>query len=118
MGAMNGERSMSEFNRVKPKFVPENWRELGKAYTQEREAYMKSEEYEKLDDPRAGKVVEKTETFGGFWKPGLVYVVPTHDEVYSFFETVIANQDIAKLYFGPDAEQLNEWGGSADTLLV
>lgn len=39
----NGDNGVSRFKRVKPKFVPENWRELGKTYTQEREAYMKSE---------------------------------------------------------------------------
>ena len=97
---------MSEFKRAKPKPVPENWQELGKIYAQEREAYMKSEEYEKLKDPRKEKIVGRSENSTGHVQPGAVYIVPTDIELYSYFKTVINTPDVAKHYFNSSIHEV------------
>ena len=102
---------MAEFKRAEAKPVPDNWQELGKAYALEREAYMKSEEYQNLDDPRKDKLVGRTENRTGHLQPAAVYIVPTDAEIHSYFETVLATPEVAKLKFDSAIDEMDDWGG-------
>ena len=81
---------MANFKRAKTKVLPSDWRGDIESYKEARSLYLASEEYKQLDDPRKPIVTSD----------GYVIILqslcPTKTEVYEFFETVLATDEISQ----------------------
>jgi len=86
---------MSEFKRAKAKPVPKNWRDEVEGINAKIEDYLKSEGYRNLKDPR--KRIELTDAYGETTTIApLERIVPTLEELNSYFETVIVTKEVAE----------------------
>jgi len=111
---------MAEFKRAEPKPVPDDWQEEVKDYIAKREAYLESEEYSNLEDPR--KPIQVTNT-GYSWGPPVRLVNATPDELFAYFETYLSTKELTNALLTTwehvEEDQLKkEWKSRFDAVTV
>ena len=89
----NEDSGVSEFKRVKPKPVPENWREEAKLLIKQTRDYMESDEFERLEDPR--KPIYDKDYCAYTWGPPVERVLPKASDVLAYFETLIVTKSVS-----------------------
>ena len=92
---------MTNLVRAKPKPMPENWEEVGKAFGESRNSFVHTEAFKAWKDNEIARQVPVDERGENFWIGRACRALPTRQECYSVFETFISDKVRSLNFFNP-----------------